>query len=223
MDKKEIEKALEDIHYVKEIISKDTLYLTKFLESTGLRYLTLFFGVVLSLLSFLAYYFYNSQIFNFTILKWILAGGVILLVIITGFMKWKIWGFLFPQDPWPNMFIRIIGLPVLKIIILILKLIIAFTIGFSITKLYQFILPVWAIGCGILFCIYGSLFNASLALELTGYFIISGGCLSIFFIHDKPVEAWLWSGIIFGIGFLIYFIVATVSNLKNSKNKENKK
>ncbi|MGC8771229.1 MAG: hypothetical protein ACP5Q5_08255 [Brevinematia bacterium] len=220
MNKNEIEKVLENIHFIKEVISRDSVYLQKFIESKGLRYLSLFFGLVLSMLSFLAYFFLSKQIVEPITFRWILAISIILLVIITGLLKWKIWDFLFPENPWPNMIIKVVGISVLRIIILILTLIIAFTIGLSVVKLYQFILPVWAIGCGILFCIYGSLFNASLALELTGYFIIAGGSLSLFFIHDKPVEAWLWSGIIFGIGFLIYFIVATISSLTRKAKGE---
>ncbi|MGC8764398.1 MAG: hypothetical protein ACP5QT_00715 [Brevinematia bacterium] len=220
MERKEIDKVLEDIHYIKEVISKDSMYLKKFLDSKGMRYLTLFFGIVLSTISFVAYLSLNNQILNPLLFKWSLAIGIILLVIITGFLKWKIWSFLFPENPWPNMLLKIIGFPVLKIVILLLSLIIVFTIGFSINGFYQFILPVWAVGCGILFCIYGSLFNTSSALEITGYFIITGGCLSLFFIYNKPVEAWLWSGIIFGIGFLIYFIISTISYIKSKEGKK---
>jgi hypothetical protein len=212
MGKKEIEKVLQDIHYIKEIISKDSVALEKFLVSAGIRYLSLFFGMGVALVSLLAYFSLKMLAGNLLLLKWSIASGLIIFSIIGGFVKWMTWNKLFPDMPWPNMLFKVVGIPVLKIVFLLVSLILGFTIGLTIGGLYQYILLVWAIGIGMAYCIYGSLFNI-FVLEITGYFILISGCASLLFIYDRPVEAWLWSAIVFGGGFIIYFVISTLSFL----------
>jgi len=207
----ELEKILKEIHYIKQIISKDSILLQKFLESIGIRFLALLFGIGIFIISIIAYY-YNKLIQISPYFIWILGICIIIIFIIGGIIKWKTWNFIFPDNPWPNLFFKIIGIPILKIVLLVVSIILIFTIGLLIFRLYHYILFVWALGVGVAYFIYGSLFNI-IILELIGYYFIVNGCISLLFIYNKPNNAWLWSAIIFGIGFILYFIFSTFISL----------
>lgn len=212
MEKKEIEQALADIHYLKEVISKDREYFQKFLLSKGVRYLSLFFAIGITVISLWAYFYIkaNKVAPANMLFRWIFAIGLIFLFIIAGSIKWLSWNSLFPEIKWPNMLFRIVGVSTIKVLVLLLLLMIGFSIGVSVAGEFQYLLLIWALGAGIAYCIYGSFFHIPI-LEITGYFITITGGTSLLFICDKPVEGWLWTAIVFGGGFILFYLLATIS------------
>ncbi len=219
-EKKEIESLLEDFHYVKEIISKNNYYISLFLQSPGMIFLSLLCSI---LITFISLYFYFSASrnlnLNSTLTRWIIAICFVLLFVIGGLIKWASWKVIFPDKPWPEIIKRALGIPLLKVYTTIITIILMLTVGMVIFKVYHFILITWAIGVGILYNLLGSFFNLS-EIEFSGYWILATGLTSLIFITSNPVEALLWTAIIFGPGFFIIALISFIKKLKRQAKSE---
>lgn len=214
MEDRDIRDIMEELRIIKDMVYRDKEVVDRFVLSKAVRYLSLVFGVLI-LLVFWGIYWAKVSGFRLDegVVTYIVVVGLVVASIVGGIVKLLSWKVIDPSLS-PNSFIyRILGVGALKLFVVVLVTVVFLSIYFALSGLSHYLLPVIGVGVGTLYLVYGTLFYNS-ELELLAYYIILTSLMSILFISYRNVEVFLWAGIVFGLGFILFFILTTLRSVK---------
>lgn len=214
MENDKVKEIIDELHIIKNLIFRDKEVFDKFVMSSTVRYLSLFFGAFIFIL-FLGIYIVevNNISLSRDILKYLVIVGLVVGAIVGGIIKLFNWKAFYP-DITPTSFLhKVLGVGILKILVVILVIAVFLCVYFSLNGLSQYILPTVGISVGTVYLIYSGIFYNS-ELEVLSYYIIITSLLSIFFIEKDFKEVYLWTSIVFGIGLIIFFVLTTLKAKK---------
>ncbi|MCX8029347.1 MAG: hypothetical protein N2712_05050 [Brevinematales bacterium] len=210
MEDKDIRDIMEELRIIKDMVYRDKEVVDRFVLSKAVRYLSLVFGVLILLVFWGIYLIKVSGLeLDDNVVTYSVVLGLVFISLIAGIVKIFSWKVADPNFSPTSFFYRILGVGVLKFFVIIFILIVFFSLYFSLNGLSQYLLPVIGVGIGLLYLVYGVVFY-NLELELISYYIILTSAVSTFFIVYRNIEVFLWVGIVFGWGFILFFLLTTV-------------
>jgi len=205
IDNEQVEKLLEDIASIKEVINRNKPIIQQVMNLTHFRLLSLLFGISVTFFSMLFYFLmhhygdYSAIPIN---LKWIIYITIALVTIFLSIMKQLLYlssikkidksltlCWLF-EEIFSNQFVHIY----LSSIFLNLFL----TVYYFIKGIPYFIVPTISISIGLM-SIAGAMLHIKHSLVMGYWFFVTGICLIIFNTIPAPIAV----SITFGAGFLI--------------------
>ncbi|MEN2998064.1 MAG: hypothetical protein ABDH28_03390 [Brevinematia bacterium] len=210
MDDKEIRDIIDEIRIIKEMVYKDKEVVERFILSRTIRYLSLFFGMFF-LVAFWGIYWARVSGVQISegMVMYLIVFSLVVMSLVAGVIKFFSWKVVDPNFSPTSFIYRILGVSVLKFFVVVITLVVFLSIYLSLGGLLHYLLPTIGIGVGLLYLVYGTAFHNT-DLELLSYYLILTSSISIPFIAHRHVEVFLWTGIVFGLGFILFFVFTTV-------------
>lgn len=209
MDNKEIKNLIDEIKVIRDMVLKDKEVVDKFILSRGIRYLSLVFGGIVLIMFWGIYELvrlgYDTSVFS----RYFIVGVLVLISIVAGVVKFLSWRSIDPSFSLTSFVSKVLGVGYIKVFFVLVGIMVFLSLYLVMVGLYGYLLVVIGVGVGILYLLYGVMFH-NFELEFLSYYIILTSLLSLFFVSKDSYDVYLWVGIVFGVGFILFFLMTTI-------------